>query len=409
MLRFHNVILNYVFWREVPDAEAVEMCRAFLESHGIERDPAEFYEQNRLLENADSLGLDWWGELTNVPRIDVVNYFGFRGSGFFPFRRRPFWNERYEYDTERGRGIVIPLEPDFTADDDLYRLYIYKRVMDLISGNKIPPEEDDPGGGGEGPARVEVKTLTDFFDLAMITVLSQYSASPRIMGIIENFCAKIDPKADLQTFYDEIFNLDTARGVGLDVWGAIVGIGRRITGTSDRQYFGYLGSLLQPFDQCPFYSHDGAAVNDYNLLDEPYRDLIKFKAAANISSAEAPALNDLLNRLLPGTGVFVRELAPMQIVFVFQRYLTEYELTLFKAVGVALKGAGVGWWWIECDIKHTFGFAGSDLQPFNQGVFDLFVQGGFLQHHYLYDPDQHIGFNESGFQPFKQGVFALER
>ena len=38
------------------------------------------------------------------------------------------------------------------------------------------------------------------------TVLSQYSASPRIKALLRGFNKLIDPKADIKLFYDKVFN-----------------------------------------------------------------------------------------------------------------------------------------------------------------------------------------------------------
>ena len=68
----------------------------------------------------------------------------------------------------------------------------------------------------------------DFNDLALRTIQSQYGASPHIIGIVEAAAKQLDPTGDIQTFYDEAFNPLTAHGVGLDIWGRIVGASRYI-------------------------------------------------------------------------------------------------------------------------------------------------------------------------------------
>ena len=67
----------------------------------------------------------------------------------------------------------------------------------------------------------------------------------------------------------------------------------------------------------------------------------------------------------------------MKIRVIFYFYLTSYEIEIFKNYGLLNRGAGVGWEYYQIDPDHTFGFDGSGLQPFNQGVFDPYgiVQG----------------------------------
>ena len=47
------------------------------------------------------------------------------------------------------------------------------------------------------------------------TIQSQYACSPKIMALAQGFADLIDPEADLQLFYDKVFNIDTAQGVAL--------------------------------------------------------------------------------------------------------------------------------------------------------------------------------------------------
>ena len=63
------------------------------------------------------------------------------------------------------------------------------------------------------------------------TILSQYANSPTITQLIQNMDGYIDPSADIDSFYDMIWNIDSAVGKGLDIWGKIVGLenGRKLT------------------------------------------------------------------------------------------------------------------------------------------------------------------------------------
>ena len=58
------------------------------------------------------------------------------------------------------------------------------------------------------------------------TLLSQYANSPTIIGLISTFNDAVDPSVDLDNFYRVIWNVDTAVGFGLDIWGKIVNISR---------------------------------------------------------------------------------------------------------------------------------------------------------------------------------------
>ena len=80
----------------------------------------------------------------------------------------------------------------------------------------------------------------DFNELAEKTIQSQYGASPHIIGIVKAAAEQLDPSADIETFYNEVFNPKTAHGVGLDIWGRIVGADRYLT-VENEDFFGFLG------------------------------------------------------------------------------------------------------------------------------------------------------------------------
>ena len=208
---------------------------------------------------------------------------------------------------------------------------------------------------------------TDFTELAEKTIQSQYGTSPHIKGIVENFAKKIDPSADIALFYEKIFNPETAEGVGLDIWGLIVGATRFIDVESD-EFFGLLGSNLHPFNQKPFWHKEGE-TNVYKMADNAFRELIFLKAWANISDATLPNIKFVLNRIIP-KGALAIQSGHMIVRLVFMTYdLPAYSIALLKKYGLLNLGAGVGWEYYIIDPSETFGFDGSGLQPFNQGVF----------------------------------------
>lgn len=216
--------------------------------------------------------------------------------------------------------------------------------------------------------------MIDFRELALETIQSQYGASPHLKGIVKAFAEQIDPNGDIGLFFDKIFNLETAEGVGLDIWGRIVAIPRKILVPNNTDYFGFEGSGLQPFDNAPFYYEDKASMY-YTLTDDAYRQLIYYKAMSNISDSTAASQNRLLS-LLFGNRVDVLDLTGiipdgvMKIRVVFHFYLTDFEQALLNNYGLLNRGAGVGWEWYQLPEESVFGFDGSGLQPFNQGNFD---------------------------------------
>lgn len=189
-------------------------------------------------------------------------------------------------------------------------------------------------------------------------IQSQYSASTRIISILESCREHILPDADIVSFFDNIFNIETASGVGLDIWGNIIGVSRFV----------------------PNYQDDTVV---YTLTDEQYRNVLFYKAGANIMDSTLYSLNYLLKKLYPDYQCFVRnqnnyvnddgryyDSNPMEIEYVFiDTDLSDLEKSIFSLVGAFGKGAGVHFNLSEYDYDEIFGFYGSELQPFDQGVF----------------------------------------
>lgn len=210
-----------------------------------------------------------------------------------------------------------------------------------------------PPAGSEVPynTRVDlvITALVQPFDIGR-TVISQYAQSPTLRRLVDNMAAYVDPRANLTNFYNFVWNVDTAVGFGLDIWGRIVGVSRllRIPDEYD-PIFGFdTGNLpydWQPFGQGRFASnHDGTGGEAFELNDEAYRVLIFTKAMANIGATDAPSLNRLLQNLFPNRGnAFVQDLGGMQMTYVFEFELTSVERAIVSQSGVLPHPAGVGY------------------------------------------------------------------
>lgn len=205
------------------------------------------------------------------------------------------------------------------------------------------------------------------------TVQSQYSASPTIKALVESARVRIAPDEDIALFYREIFDPETAEGVGLDIWGRIVGATRSIY-IDNTDFFGFALSGLDPLNISPFYNEAGAS-GEYRMNDIAFRTMIFYKAMANISTETMEDINALLNDLMANihgntARCFVLETGVMEIRAVFLFYLTPFEVAMLSQYSLLNRGSGVGFNFFQCDPDTVFGFAGTELQPFNQGVFN---------------------------------------
>ena len=59
----------------------------------------------------------------------------------------------------------------------------------------------------------------------------------------------------------------------------------------------------------------------------------------------------------------------MVIRWVFEDFLNDMQLLVFKAAGTLARGGGVGWELYAVAPARVFGFDGGHWQPFNQAPF----------------------------------------
>lgn len=177
------------------------------------------------------------------------------------------------------------------------------------------------------------------------TIISQYANSPTILALIGTLNQCVDPQADFDAFYNTIWNVDTAVGFGLDIWGRIVGLptGRYI------------------------YT-DPVTVLD----DTQFRNLILAKALSNISITSSPAINQLLNFYFAGRGrCYVNDQGNMQMRYTFEFPLEPFEIQIMSQPGIFLRPSGVGVSLIVFTFP-CFGFSeanSADYTGFDQAPF----------------------------------------
>lgn len=201
------------------------------------------------------------------------------------------------------------------------------------------------------------------------TIISQYGTSPTLRQLIDSMNGYLDPAADIDAFYSAVFDIDTAVGFGLDIWGKIVGVERSVQVPASGLHFGFSEGNGQPFGQAPFYLD--AQTNTYLLSDDAYRTLILVKALANISGCTVPSYNQLLQNMFAGRGrCYVADLGSMQLQYTFEFALAPYELSILTQSGALPRPAGVKAQILEVDLSGTFGFQeAGDYQPFGFGTF----------------------------------------
>lgn len=181
------------------------------------------------------------------------------------------------------------------------------------------------------------------------TIISQYSNSPTLIALIDSINENVDPSLNLDDFYNKVWNILTAEGFGLDIWGRILNITRLID----------IPAIF------PVLVAPGLTALD----DDQYRVLLLTKAMNNLTDCSAPNINQALKRLFVGRGnAFTVNLGDMHMQYKFLFALEPYEYAIMRDGNAVPRPAGVG---TEVfSINPYFGFSEAiSWQPFGQGVF----------------------------------------
>jgi hypothetical protein len=215
------------------------------------------------------------------------------------------------------------------------------------------------------------------------TIMSQFANSPTILQLVKNMNSYISPHADFENFLSYVWNVNTAVGFGLNIWGRIVGVSRVIPIPGDSNSLGFsnsdtppdwenFGSNGQPGTGGPWFNGQ-VSTGSYTLADSAYRTLILAKALANIAATTAPALNQLVTNLFPGRGrAYTQDGLDMTMSYVFEFSLTPIELAILTFSGVLPHPGGVLTKIVVAPVDEGFfGFAemGLGVQPFGFGTF----------------------------------------
>lgn len=179
------------------------------------------------------------------------------------------------------------------------------------------------------------------FDVSK-TIISQYANSPALRSILEDMAAAVDGATLFNSFYDNIWNLNTANGYGLDVWGRIVGVGRVLRVPTDVDYFGFVESVDgYPFDEGIFYNNL-AVTQNFTLADPAFRRLILAKARSNIWDGSILGVNQILMTLFWEYGnCYVDDGLDMTMTYTFETRLSPVDYAIVAQSGVLPRPAGV--------------------------------------------------------------------
>ena len=200
------------------------------------------------------------------------------------------------------------------------------------------------------------------------TVISQYVTDPVVMALIGGFADAMDQSGNIAQFFDLIWNIDSAEGYGLDMWGRILGLSRSLI-ILPSDYFGTAEGGYMPFGDGPLYS--GVFAPDAtDMTDVQYKRLLLVKAAVNIGDSSASTVNGLLHQIFgPERICYVEDLGNMIMVLTFEFDMEAWESAAISQTGIIPRPSGVDLFTMELDPSTRFGFAEGGYVGFADGTF----------------------------------------
>lgn len=178
-------------------------------------------------------------------------------------------------------------------------------------------------------------------------MLSQYANSPKYVSLYNGLTELFNNAQTIEDWFNVVYNINTAEGFGLDMWGKILNQGRQFSyddnGTTVNIYLGGEQTI------------DGITY-DAEYMENMYRTVLFLRALSNVTNCTIASLNNLLQFYYKNRGgVYVLEYNPMEIRYVFEFYVSKLEKAIFTT-DVMPKPTGVGVSFEFLTLGEYFGF-----------------------------------------------------
>ena len=185
-------------------------------------------------------------------------------------------------------------------------------------------------------------------DLITTKLISQYANSEKILRLANGIRSMFSNAKLISDWYKIVYNIKTAKGFGLDIWGKILNQGRNFVYTNPNtgvQTNYYLKGAL---------TVDGTYISA-DEVEETYRKVLFMKAISLITNATEKSLNELLQFYFDGRRVYVIQYDTMKIRYVFEVVVNKLEKSIFQS-DLLPKPTGVGATFQYMPKNNYFGF-----------------------------------------------------
>lgn len=189
-------------------------------------------------------------------------------------------------------------------------------------------------------------------------MLSQYANSPKFVKLVEGLKEQFSNAKTMEDWFNIVFNMKTASGFGLDIWGLILNRSRLLY---YKDTDGNEQSIYLRGEQTI-----GGETYTAEQIEETYRMLLFFTAFSYITNSTLKNFNDLLRFYFPPEKrCYVQEIGTMAIELVFGFFPTLLEKIIF-ASELFPKPTGVGLNFRFIPEGEWFGFFVEDKIPTEQ-------------------------------------------
>lgn len=204
-------------------------------------------------------------------------------------------------------------------------------------------------------------------------MLAQYANSPVLVKLVNGINEQLNNAQTIEDWFRIVFDLRTATGFGLDIWGKILNQSRRF------QYVDENNQTVDVYLQGD-QTFDGVSYTA-EQMDEFYRSALFLRAFSYISDTSLKNINDLLHFYFNVTGseekkVYAYNVGTMAIEIVFEFFMPKLEQAILMSdlfpspAGVQLnyrfvpKGAWLGFYDENAETPEEQPFAPFNHKPF---------------------------------------------
>ena len=179
-------------------------------------------------------------------------------------------------------------------------------------------------------------------------MISQYANSPKFVALVDGLRAMFNNAKLIGDWYNIVYNLKTAKGFGLDIWGKILNQGCSF------KYTNQTTGVVTEYYLKGEITVDGTTFSAEEV-EELYRKILFMKVISLITNATDKSLNELLQFYFDGRRVYVIQYDTMKLRYVFEIAVNKLEKSIFTS-GLLPKPTGVGATFVYLPKNQYFGF-----------------------------------------------------